>query len=129
MLYAAGIGVTVAVLMFTLPTQITSFINSDPEFVEVASSWLRILAFGYFGLSLAYFLLNSFNSLGSTLFPMIVTLGSLWLVEVPLAFSLSHFTGLGQYGVPWAFVVGAMLRLALLAWYFERGGWLRSGTL
>lgn len=128
MFYTVAISLTFAILFVTLPTQITSFINSDPEFVDLASNWLRILAIGYFGLTLAYFLVNSFNSVGSTVFPMVSTLGSLWLVEVPLAYFLSHVAGLGQYGVPSAFVVGAMLRLALLAWYFEHGSWLRSGV-
>lgn len=129
MMYVAVISLVLALLFLVVPTQIVSIVNSDPEFLESTSNWLRILALGYVGLTLAYFLVHTFNFAGNTLFPMIATLSIPWLVEVPLTFILSHLTELGQYGIAWALVIGSILRLAVLAWYFERDRWLRSGLL
>lgn len=72
---------------------------------------------------------HAFNTSGETVAPMLITVGALWLFEIPLALALSNLTSLGQFGVPWAIVAGSTLRLTVLAWYFGRGSWLRTGTL
>ena len=58
---------------------------------------------------------------------MVIMLSTMWLVEIPLAFALANFTGLGEFGVPWAIVIGMTLRMVAYGVYFLRGTWLRTG--
>ena len=123
------LSVAVTVSLFVFAEHIATFINPDPNFVYQSTQWLRIVAVGYSLFSLSYFFVHTFNTSGSTLFPMLVMVGTLWLVDVPLAYVLANFTGLAENGVPYALVIGSFLRLALFAWYFGRGKWLRIGMI
>ena len=53
----------------------------------------------------------------------------MWLVEIPLAFSLTNLTSLGEFGVPWAIVIGMSLLLLAFLWYYAKGEWLKTGMI
>ncbi len=123
----ASLGVALFFLVFS--NEVASFVNPDPQFVSVASRWLSILALGYFSMSAVQVFTHAFNTSGDTVAPMLVTLTTLWGIQIPLAFALSNLTTLGQFGVPWAIVAGATLRLVVFALYFCSGRWLRTGIM
>lgn len=58
-----------------------------------------------------------------------VTLATMWGMNVPLAHTLSDVTSLGQFGAPGAAVAGTTVRLAIFAWYFTTGRRLKTGIL
>jgi Na+-driven multidrug efflux pump len=58
--------------------------------------------------------------------PMITTLASMWLIQVPLAYFLPKYTGLGVYGIRWAIVSAIVLRAVIYATYFKSGRWKRK---
>lgn len=128
-LYGAVPSAALTSVFLLFPREVVSFVNSDPEFVDLASQWVRIFAVGYFSITAVQVFTHAFNTSGETVAPMLITVGALWLFEIPLALALSNLTSLGQFGVPWAIVAGSTLRLTVLAWYFGRGSWLRTGTL
>ena len=128
-LYGAGPSIALASIFLLFSREVMSFVNSEPEFVNLASQWVRILAVGYFSIIAVQVFTNAFNTSGQTLAPMVITVGALWLFEIPLTLALTNLTSLGQFGVPWAIVAGSTLRLTVFAWYFGRGSWLRTGTL
>ena len=63
------------------------------------------------------------NGVGDTWIPMITTLLSMWLIQVPLAYFLPNYTGLGVYGVRWAIVTAIALRAIIYTVYFRSGRW------
>ena len=118
-----------ATLLLVFSSQVTSFVSNESEFVGVASNWLIIIALGYISLGVVQVFTMALNTSGQTLAPMIMTLATVWGVEIPLAFGLSQLTPLGQFGGPWAIVAAATIRLLAFAWYFGRGRWLRPGVI
>ena len=66
---------------------------------------------------------QSINTAGDTMIPMAIMLLNMWLVQVPLAYFLPHFTGLGVYGVRWAIVAGAVTATVVYVIYFATGRW------
>ena len=123
-------GTLVVVIGFLLfPDAVAAFFNSEAEFVSQASTWITIVAIGYLSMSAVQVFTQALNSTGDTMAPMVITLSTMWAVEIPLAFALSLLTPLGQFGVPWAIVVGMTLRLIAFVWYYSRGRWLRTGML
>jgi putative MATE family efflux protein len=119
--------VFIALAFFVYSEQVSLFVASEPEFVDLASSWLSVLALGYVSISVVLIFTHAFNAAGRTLTPMVITLSTIWLFEIPLALILSNTSVLGQSGVPWAIVIGNTLRLVVFTWYFFRGGWSRTG--
>ena len=107
--------------LLAFPGPIAGFFNSDPEFVARASTWLQILAVGYLSMNAVQVYTQGFNTTGDTFAPMVIMLSTMWLVELPLVFALSQYTGLAEYGVPWAIVIGMTLRAAAYTVPFFRG--------
>ena len=129
LVYASGASVVVSALFLAFPGTIAAFFNSDPDFVAQASRWLQILAIGYLSMNAVQVFTQAFNTTGDTFAPMVIMLSTMWLVEIPLAFALSQYTGLAEFGVPWAIVIGMTLRTVAYAAHFMRGSWLRTGLM
>ena len=72
---------------------------------------------------------QSFNVAGATVAPMIVTLITMGGIQLPLAYGLSHWTDLGQYGIPLAISVAMVGRVLLYLPYYFSGRWLRARVL
>lgn len=63
---------------------------------------------------------------GDTLPPMIVHTGSLWLVQIPLAWVLSRRLQMGHIGVWLGIIAGFASRAVVLTLYFWRRRWTQS---
>jgi Na+-driven multidrug efflux pump len=128
-LWATGYVVTVktifSLFVFFFPELILSIFSRDEEFREVAAIWVRIQVFGYLAMGMSQVAMQSFMTAGDTLFPMVVTLVTIWGVQQPLAYLFSQDLGLGQYGIAWAMTAAMFARLVFYIPYFFSGRWLR----
>lgn len=128
-IYSAAATLALTALTVAFPEPLVKLFGSDAEFVSHAANWVVIMAVGYLSVSLVQVFTQAFNTSGDTFGPMVITLATVWAVELPLALLLSLLTPLGEYGVAWAIVIGMTVRLALFIWYYLRGGWLRTGVV
>jgi putative MATE family efflux protein len=123
---AAGVMLVFAAALLLWAERVIGLFGSDPELIRAGSMFLRIAVTGYIAMSVVYLMQNCISGSGDTVPPMIISLVMLWVVQLPLAYVLSRYTGLGVYGVRWAivagFIVGAIAYLA----YFWRGRWQRK---
>jgi Na+-driven multidrug efflux pump len=55
--------------------------------------------------------------------PTLINLFALWLLQIPLAWFLSHVSGLGPRGVFVAVAISYACMAAVGAWLFRRGRW------
>ena len=125
--YAGVASLIVSGLFLLFSEHFATFFNSDPEFVARTATWLQVLAVGYFSMNAVQVFTQAFNTTGDTFAPMVIMLSTMWLVEIPLAFALANFTDLGEFGVPWAIVIGMTVRMVAFGVYFLQGRWLRTG--
>ena len=114
-----------SILIFTFPWVILAVFNREPDFLELASIWIRIQALGFLAMGVAQVFQNSFQTAGDTTTPMLITLVSLWIIEIPLAYVLSQYTGLGQFGIAWAIFLAMIIRAVAYIPVFFWGRWLR----
>jgi putative MATE family efflux protein len=106
--------------------KIIGIFNTEPDLVEIASLFLRIAAAGYLLLAFETVLQNSISGAGDTLPPMLVSLATIWLVQLPLAFFLPKITNLGVLGIRWAIVSGLFVAAFAYIAYFRLGRWKRK---
>ncbi|HLF09115.1 MAG TPA: MATE family efflux transporter [Dehalococcoidia bacterium] len=116
-------------LVFAFPLFILSIFNQEPELLSVAVVWLRIQVAGYLAMGVGQVAMQSFNTAGDTLVPMLVTLATIWGVQQPLAFYLPHVGSLGQYGIAWAISIAMIARLFFYVPYFFWGPWTKKQVL
>jgi len=60
---------------------------------------------------------------GDTLSPMVVSTGSLWLVQLPLAYGLSQAAGWGAMGLWLALAITPIVTAAAICLRFRQGRW------
>ena len=100
--------------------------SDDPELIAMGATFLRIAVVSYIAMALATVLQNAIASAGDTLPNMIISIVSIWAVQLPLAFLLARMTDLGVYGIRWGIVSATIaLTLATLV-YFRMGRWKRK---
>lgn len=100
--------------------------SSDPELDNVAATYLRIATAGYILAAFTMVLQQCIAGAGDTLPPMIISIVSIWAVQVPLSIFLSHVDGVGFFGVRWAMVASSFLGAAAYLIYYRSGRWKRK---
>jgi putative MATE family efflux protein len=125
---AAGVMIIVSIILFLLAKNVIRLFNSDTELVNLGSTFLKIALAGYLGMSVVFIMQNSISGAGDTLPPMIISMVTLWIVQLPLAYILSRFTWLGMYGIRWAIVIGFILGAIAYLIYFWQGRWQRKNV-
>jgi Na+-driven multidrug efflux pump len=127
---AAGLytGVTVigSVVIWFWAENIVRIFNAEPGLVEIAGTFLRIEIVSYLVFGVVVTLMTCLNGVGDTMIPMLATLLTMWLVQVPLAYYLPRVTDLGVYGIRWGIVSGIVMRAVIYTIYFKRGRWKRK---
>ena len=126
----AAIYVTIVTAVFSglvlaFPVGFLTLFTRDPAFLDVASTWLMIAAAGYVGLALGQVAQQSFQTAGDTLVVMLITLGTMWGLELPLAWYLTRSPELGQFGVAWAMLASMVARPLIYVPYYYWGRWMR----
>jgi putative MATE family efflux protein len=127
--YVLAIKGSVTAFVFLFPGVVLGVFAHDAELLELASLWVRIQAIGYLGLGVSQVAMQSFQTAGDTLVPMLVTLLSIWGVQQPLAYILPDHFGLGQLGIAWAITIAVMVRPLCYIPYFVWGPWMRKHPL
>lgn len=115
----------VGAFLFVFPALFVMLFTRDAEVVSLASAWVRIqvIAAVFMGLSMVY--QQSYNTAGDTWAPMIVTLITVWFIELPIAWLLTQTLHIGPLGIAFAAIAGMGGRLLFYVPYFYWGRWLR----
>lgn len=115
-----------SVILLLWAENIIGIFNVEPDLVNLGAIFLRIAIAGYLGMAIIYVMQNCISGAGDTLPPMIITLATLWVVRLPLAFFMSRFTDMDVYGVRWAIVIGYIMGGIVYIMYFWLGRWKRK---
>lgn len=84
---------------------------------------LRIISLGYILYGIAMVLMQAFNGAGDTKTPTRISFAGFWLIQVPLAYALAVYSGLGPLGVFIAIPVAEGLAALMYIYAFRRGSW------
>jgi putative MATE family efflux protein len=116
----------VSIVFISIPhVFINFFIDKalEPEVWQTGVTCLRIVSFGFIIYAIGMVMVQAINGAGDTATPIWLNFIAFWLVEIPLAYILTHYFGMGVEGVCYA-IVTAETVLALLSMYiFKRGKW------
>jgi len=116
----------VSILMWFYAENVVRVFNSETKLMMITSTFLRIDIVNYMVFGAVVVLMNCLNGMGDTMIPMLTTLATMWLVQVPMAYVLPKFTDLGVYGVRWAIVTAIVMRAVIYTIYFKNGRWRRK---
>lgn len=114
-------------LMFVIfARQIIGLFTDDPNVASYGVDCLRIVSYGFLFYAYGMVLTQSFNGAGDTWTPTIINLFVFWLWELPLAYVLAIFFGLGPRGVFLAIMIAFSTLALISAIVFRRGKWKKQ---
>jgi Na+-driven multidrug efflux pump len=121
--YAGGYMVVMAAVLTILAPTLIALFDPTPEVVEIGTECIRVVAWSMVASSVGVVLARGFDGAGNTMPAMAVNLLTLWGLEVPLAYGLSRWLGLGVTGVWWGRAVANLANGLLFFLWFRRGRW------
>jgi Na+-driven multidrug efflux pump len=124
-LITGGISVTMSILILIFSVQLMSIFNQDPEVIRIGSGYLVIVSSFYLLFSAMFTNTGVFRGAGDTLVPMFITLFSLWLIRIPLAYALSSGS-LGVSGIWWSMPIAWLAGTTVTFIYYFTGRWKRK---
>jgi Na+-driven multidrug efflux pump len=117
-----GIMAILTVIFFVFAPVLIGFFNRspEPEVVKIGSHYLMTVSPFYIFTAFAIVLGRSLSGAGRTLATMILTIISLWGIQVPLAVILSRYYDMGTQGVWWAIAIANVIHGFFITWWFQR---------
>jgi putative MATE family efflux protein len=113
----------VSLLFLLAAAPMVHFINRNPDIDAVATQGLRIVSLGYIFYGVGMVLTNAFNGAGDTRTPTIINLFCFWAFQIPLAWFLAIFLGMGPRGV-FSAILTAESSLTVVSYFLlRRGKW------
>ena len=117
----------VGAIFFLFAPHLIGFFSTNPEVIEIGAAYLRITSLGYLFIALGVVLGRALNGAGDMVSPLVITLFSLWCLQIPLALILPGSFYLGVTGVWWAILISAVIHGMITTVWFQRGRWKLKG--
>ncbi|MDP7991311.1 MATE family efflux transporter [Bacillus sp. MHSD_36] len=120
------IGGVLISLIYLFSRDILALFLTSQTTIEIAHSLIMITLWSYLIFGHAQIISATMRASGTVLWPTVIGVVSIWLVEVPVAYYLSYYTSLGIEGIwigyPAAFIVSLILQYAYykLSWQKKR---------
>lgn len=121
--YAAGYMVVVAAFLYLYAPSLIALFDPTPQVVAQGIEFARIVAPSMILSAVGVVLARGFDGAGNTIPPMTINLLTLWGLEVPAAYFLSRWLGLGPTGVWWGRAAANLANGMVFAYWFWRGRW------
>ncbi len=97
--------------------------TDDAEVIHHASNALRYISYGYVFYGYGMVMASAFNGAGDTWTPTKLNIICFWLIQIPLAWMLSQWTGWNELGVFFAITFSESILAVLAMIYFKQGKW------
>ncbi|AOY16514.1 MATE family efflux transporter [Bacillus sp. ABP14] len=119
------IGGILIAFIYLFSREILSLFLTNTNTVEIAHSLVMITLWSYLIFGHAQIIGATMRASGTVLWPTIIGVVSIWLVEVPVAYYLSYHTNLGIKGI-WIGYPAAFIASLLLQYGYYRISWKKK---
>ncbi len=101
-----------------------SMFTTDQDVIRLGDQYLTIVSIFYITFTLMFIYSGVMRGAGDTMIPMFISLLSLWIIRIPLAWYLSG--KIGVQGIWWSIPAGWVIGLALSYFYYKSGRWKKK---
>jgi Na+-driven multidrug efflux pump len=99
------------------------FFTGDAEVIRHAANALRYISYGYVFYGYGMVMASAFNGAGDTWTPTKLNIICFWVLQIPLAWALSQWTGWNELGVFFAITFSESILAVLAMMIFRQGKW------
>ena len=101
--------------------------TNDTEVIRLGDQYLTIVSSFYILFTCMFIYTGLMRGAGDTLVPMFISLLSLWIIRIPMAWYLSG--KIGAVGIWWAIPSGWLIGLILSFIYYKSGRWKKMSIV
>jgi putative MATE family efflux protein len=124
MIFTSLIAVSVTIVMFFFGKSLMGIFTNDQEVIEIGYSYLVIVSSFYVFFAIMFTNNGVLRGAGDTVIPMFITLIALWLLRIPLSYTLSRpWTNLGSDGIWWGIPIAWGFGAIASYVYYRSGRW------
>ena len=121
LIMSSGISLVVTITGILFRKQLMGLFTDDAEVIRIGSEYLLIVCSFYLPFTAMFKINGVLRGAGDTFVPMFISLISLWVVRVPLAWIFSR--RIGETGIWWSIPAGWLIGLILYYLYYSTGRW------
>jgi Na+-driven multidrug efflux pump len=114
---------SVSLIFLFFAGAIVGLFTQQSEVKSFGVTALRIISGGFIFYGIGMVLINSFNGAGDTKTPTMINLFCFWLFQIPLAYVLAKYFGLGPTGVFISIPVAETFICIAAFILFKKGRW------
>lgn len=119
----SGFSVFTSLVMVIFGKYLMQMFTTDPVVISMGYEYLIIIGSSYILFSLMFVVNGVLRGAGDTLIPMFISLFSLWIVRLPVAYIMSKNPGIGVSGIWWSIPIGWLSGVVLYWGYYRMGRW------
>jgi len=116
---------TLIILIFSYP--LTRLFTEDLAVINISRGYLNIVSFFFVFFTAMFVNSGVLRGAGDTLIPMFITLFSLWVIRIPLAYLMSK--SFGYIGIWWAIPVAWFFGMLFSYSYYKIGRWKNKSVV
>jgi len=117
------ISISISLITVLFGRYLMRMFTTDPVVIRMGGDYLMIIGSTYLLFSTMFVINGLLRGAGDTLVPMFISLFSLWVIRIPVAYFLSKNTSLGVLGIWWSIPIGWFSGMVLYYWYYRLGKW------
>ena len=115
------LGISIIFIVFAHP--VILIFTEDPEVIRNGVLALRIIFAGYVFYAYEMVIGQAFNGAGDTYTPTFLNVIAFWLIQLPLAYYLAHYTALESTGIFVAIAISSTILAGMAIFIFKKGKW------
>ncbi len=115
------LSISVVAILFARP--IVGVFSDDPIVINEGMWAIRIIFAGYVLYAYEMVLGQAFNGAGDSYTPTLLNFIAFWIIQIPLAYILCHYTGLQSRGVYVAIAISSCILAIMAILVFKKGHW------
>ena len=124
---AGSVTIITSVIIIIWGHFIMNMFTSDAEVIRIGDQYLTIVSLFYITFTMMFIYNGVTRGAGDTLFPMLFSILSLWIIRIPFAW---YFSGkIGVTGIWWSIPAGWAVGLALSYFYYKSGRWKNKAVV
>jgi putative MATE family efflux protein len=125
----SSITVVISVIIVFMGKYLMMMFTDDPVVIALGSSYLVVIGSFYVLFSSMFVITGVLRGAGDTLIPMFISLISLWVIRIPVAYLLSKNPAIGIHGVWWSIPIGWLAGLTANYLYYRSGRWKQKAVV
>lgn len=114
----------IGLIFFIFARELSSFfVPEEKTVIDATTTFVRIMALTFGLIGLQQVLNGTFMGSGNTLIPMFLSIFTLYIIQLPIAYLLSKYTSFTIKGIWWAIPITNIIAAIISIYYYRTGKW------